>query len=219
LVETWERTPNNVTHREGSIIVGKNRKRGVAALMIVIFFVPISAWLVFWGLQPGRPDVSWALVLFGSLGILTFGASGVLVIRTMRAPWRLEINPAHLTLYAPTYDLKVPWEKIAGIAVDEVNRRLCCALIFEDVASLAQGAEFHGNSKRPDAVTGPGTMQARMDENLHNWGYHLAIPGRILEIGPEELADLLARAKSESMGGTGDALTGPQSGDQREGEQ
>ena len=198
-----------MTHREGSIIVEKNRKRGVAALIIVIFFVPISAWLVFWGLQPGRPDVSWALVLFGFLGVLTFCASGVLVIRTMRAPWRLEINPSHLTLYTPTYDLKVPWEKIAGIAVDEVNRRLCCVLIFEDVASLVQGAKFHGNSQRPDAVTGPGTMQARMDENFDLWGYHLAIPDRILEIGPEKLADLLAEAKSQSMGDTSNALTGP----------
>jgi hypothetical protein len=205
-----------VTHGEGSIIVEKNRKRGVAALIIVIFFVPISIWLVILGLQPGRADVSWALVLFGSLGVLAFGASGFLVVRTIRAPWHLEINPSHLTLYTPTYDLKVPWEKVVGIAVDEVNRRLCCVLIFEDVASLVQGAEFHGNSKRPDAVTGPGTMQARMDENFYLWGYHLAIPGRILEMGPEELADLLAQAKSESMGGTSDALTGPQSVDLRE---
>jgi hypothetical protein len=207
-----------LTQREGSIIVEKNRKRGAAALIIVIFFVPISVWLVILGLQPGRPDVSWALVLFGSLGVLAFGASGFLVIRTIRAPWHLEVSPSHLALYTPTYDLKVPWEKIAGIAVDEVNRRLCCVLIFEDVASLVQGAEFHGNSKRPDAVTGPGTMQARMNENFDLWGYHLAIPGRILEMGPEELADLLAQAKSRSMGDTGDALIGRQSGDQREGE-
>ncbi len=206
-----------MTHREGSIIVEKNRKRGVAALSIVIFFVPISAWLVYWGLQPGRRDISWALVLFGFLGVLAFCASGVLVIRTLRAPWRLEINPAHLTLYTPTYDLRVSWEQIVGIAVDEVNQRLCCALLFDNVASIVQGAEFHANSKHPDAVTGPGTMQARMEENFHLYGYHLAIPSRILEIGPEKLAELLAEAKSQSMGDTSDALAGPQSGDQREG--
>jgi hypothetical protein len=199
-----------VTHREGSIIVGKNRKRGLAALIIVIFFVPISAWLVFWGLQPGRPDVSWALVLFGFVGLLAFCASGVVVIRTLRAPWRLEINPAHLRLYTPTYDLRVPWEQIVGIAVDEVNRRLCCALLFENVASLVQGAEFHSRSNQPDAVTGPEAMQARMEENFSLYGYHLAIPSRILEIGPEKLAELLAEAKSQS--------TGPQSGDQGEGQ-
>ncbi len=207
-----------MTHRGESIVVGKNRKRALAALAIVVFFVPISAWLVVWGLQPGRPDVSWALVLFGSVGVLAFGASAVLVIRTMRTPWRLEVNPAQLTLYTPAYDLRLPWEKIAGIAVAPANRRLCCALLFEDVASIAQGAEFHSNSKRPDAVTDAGTMQARMEENLNLHGYHLAIPSRLLEMGPEELAELLAKAKLESMGGTGDTPPGPQSRNQGEGE-
>ena len=47
-------------------------------------------------------------------------------------------------------------------------------------------------------------------------GYHLAIPGRVLGMGPEELADLLAKAKSQSMGGKSDATTGPSSRDQRE---
>ena len=207
-----------MTHREGSIIVEKNRKRGLAALLIILFFVPISAWLVILGLQPGRPDVSWALVLFGSLGVLAFCTIGFLVIRTMRAPWHLEINPEHLTLYAPSYDLKVPWEKIAGIAVDEVGQRPCCILLFEDVTSLVQGADFHGKAKRPDAVTGPRMMQARMEENFHLYGYHLAVPGRILEIGPEELAELLAKAKSESTGGTSETPAGLRSRDGREGE-
>jgi hypothetical protein len=206
-----------VTHSRESIIVEKNRKRALASLIIVVFFVPISAWLVFWGVQPGRPDVSWALALFGSMGVLAFCASAVLVIRTMRAPWRLEVNPAQLALYTPTYDLKMPWEQIAGIAVDEVNRRLCCVLIFEDVASIALGAEFHSSSSRPDAVTDTGTMQARMEESFDLCGYHLAIPSRILEMGPEELAELLAKAKLESMGGTIDSPVEPQSQDQREG--
>lgn len=205
-----------MTHRERSIIVEKNRQRGLAALMIVLFFVPISIWLVLWGLQPGRPDVSWALVLFGFLGVLAFGASGVLVIRVMRGPWRLEISPAHLALYTPTYDLKVPWEQIAGIAVDEVNRRLCCVLVIENVASVVQGTEFHNRSGRPDAVTDPGMMQARMEENFHLHGYHLVIPSRILEIGPEKLAELLTEAKSQSIADTSDAPTEPQPHDQGE---
>jgi hypothetical protein len=188
-----------VTQSQEAIIVHKNRTRALWSLVIVVFFVPISTWLVVLGLQPGRPDVSWSLVLFGALGVVTFSGSAILVVRTMRAPWRLEIHPSHLALYTPTYDLTVPWDNIAGIAVDEVSRRLGCVLIFEDVAALVQGARFHGQASRPDAVTNASTMQSRMEENLEALGYHLGIPGRILEMGPEELAGLLARACSGQL--------------------
>ena len=181
------------------IIVHKNRKRAIWSLIIIFFFVPISAWLVFLGLQPGRADISWSLVLFGALGVVAFGGSAILIIQTMRAPWHLALSPAHLTLYTPTYDLQIPWDCIAGIAVDEVARRPGCVLIFEDVAAIVQRAKFHGRSSRPDAVVNARTMQARMEENFDAWGYHLAIPGRILEMGPEELAGLLAEARMGAL--------------------
>jgi hypothetical protein len=180
-------------------IVHKNRRRAFWSLVIIVFFVPISAWLVFLGLQPGRPDVSWSLVLFGALGILTFSGSAVLIIRTMRAPWRLELSPEHLALLSPTYDLEVPWDSIAGIAVNEVNRRLGCVLIFEDAAAVARSARFHHRSGRPDAIADAGTMQVRMEENFEQLGYHLAIPGRILELGPEELAELLVQGRTGEL--------------------
>jgi hypothetical protein len=182
-----------------AIIVHKNRKRALWSLVIIIFFVPISGWLVFLGLQPGRPDVSWSLVLFGILGIVAFGGSAVMIIRTMRAPWHLEVNDAELVLYTPLYDLALPWDSIAGIAVDEVNRRTGCVLIFEDVADIVRRARFHGRPSRPDAVTNAKKMQSRMEENLQSWGYHLAIPGRILEMGPEELAELLTKARTGQL--------------------
>jgi hypothetical protein len=184
----------DVTDSQQPIIVNKNRTRAIWSLVIIVFFVPISAWLVVLGLHPGRPDVSWSLVMFGLLGVVAFGGSAVLIVRTMRAPWHLEVNPSYLALYTPTYDLEVPWDHIAGIAVDEVSRRPGCVLIFEDVPALVQRARFHGRASRPDAVTNARTMQARMEENLNTLGYHLGIPGRILELGPEELAELLARA-------------------------
>ena len=38
-----------------------------------------------------------------------------------------------------------------------------------------------------------------MEENFDLWGYHFGIPGRILEMGPEELAGLLARARTGKL--------------------
>lgn len=181
------------------IIVHKNRRRALWSLIIIVFFVPISAWLVFLGLQPGRPDISWSMILFGVLGVATFGWSAILIVRTMRAPWRIEVAPERFVLHAPTYDLKVLWDQIAGIAVGEVNRRDGCILVFEDVASVARTATFRLNSKRPDAVTNVATMQARMEENMRLWGYHLGIPGRMLEMGPEELAELLTKARTGKL--------------------
>lgn len=182
-----------------AIIVHKNRKRAFGALIIILFFVPISGLLVVLGVQPGRADIGWSMILFGVLGLVTFLGSAILIIRTLRAPWHLEVNPACLVLYTPVYDLEVPWDNIAGIAVDEVSRRPGCVLIFEDVATVAQRAQFHGKATRPDAITNAGLMQTRMEENFERWGYHLGVPGRILEMGPEELAGLLAKARTGKL--------------------
>lgn len=181
------------------IIVEKNRQRGFWALVIVVCFIPISAILVILGLQPGRPDVSWSLILFGILGLLAFGGSALAIIQTMRSPWHVALTPAQLTLYTPTYDLFVPWDKIVGIAVHEVNRREGCALVFDDLPGLVAQARFHHRSRQADAVNDPETMQARMEANFEAAGYHLAIPGRILEAGPDELAQLLARGRTGQL--------------------
>jgi hypothetical protein len=181
------------------IIVDKNRKRALWSLVIVVFFIPISALLVLLGLQPGRPEVSWALVLNGIAGAVTFAASAVAVIRILRSPWHLAIYREQMALYTPNYDLEVPWSRVVGIAVDEINRKPSCVLVFDDVAAVVQRAEFHNQSKRPDAVTSAGTMQARMEENFEGSGYHLTIPSRILELGPEELAELLSKARRGTL--------------------
>jgi hypothetical protein len=195
-----ERNPHNVTQSMEPIIVRKNRQRAFWSLVIVLFCIPVSGWLVIIGLRPGRPDVSWALVAIGLVGLVAFGVSAVRVLRTMRAPWRLELTPSHLTLFTPTYDLEVPWDLIAGIAVDEVNRRPGCVLVFEDAASVASRATFHqAQTGRPDAVTDVQIMQARMEENFDRTGYHLAIPGRILEMGPDELAGILVKARTGEL--------------------
>jgi len=178
------------------ILIRKNWKRAFWSLLIVLFFVPVSAWLVFLGLQPGRAEVSWSMVLFGVLGVIAFGGSAILIVRTMRTPWHLEISPVQLSLYTPTYDLGIPWDRIAGIAVDAVQRRMSCVLIFEDVGEVVRLARFHAGAASPDAVTNARTMQARMEANLVDLGYHLAIPSRILEMGAEELAELLTRART-----------------------
>jgi hypothetical protein len=182
------------------IVIRKNRKRAFWSLVIVFFFVPISGWLVLIGLQPGRPDVAWALIAIGLVGLVAFAGSTVRIVRTMRAPWRLELYSSHMTLYTPTYDLEAPWDLIAGIAVDEVNRRPGCVLIFEDAAAVAGRATFHQSQARdPHAVIDALTMQARMEENFNLAGYHLAIPGRILEMGPDELAGTLVRARKGKL--------------------
>jgi hypothetical protein len=178
------------------IVIRKNRKRAFWSLVIVFFFVPISGWLVFMGLQPGRPDVAWALIAIGLVGLVAFAGSTARIVGTMRAPWRLELLSSHMTFYTPTYDLEAPWDLIAGIAVDEVNRKPGCVLIFEDVAAVASRTTFHQTqAKGPYAVVDAPTMQARMEENFESTGYHLAIPGRILEMGPDELAGTLVRAR------------------------
>jgi hypothetical protein len=177
------------------LILHADRKPALGSLTVIVFFASISALLLFLGLQPGRLAAGWPLVLFGALGLVAFTAGGILVLRLMRAPWHLEIDPAHLLLRTPAYDLTMPWEAIAGIAVDQVNRRPACILVFGDVAAVVARATFHGRAQHPGAVTNAATMQARMEENFKKWGYHLVIPRRLLEIEPDDLAGLLTQAR------------------------
>jgi len=188
-----------VTHAEETIIIRKNRKRAFWSMAIILLMVPVSGWLLVLGLQPGRPDISWLLVLFGAVGLIAFVGSAVAVLRVMRSPWYLALSPSCMALYAPTYDLEVPWDQVIGIAVDEVDRRPSCVLVFEDVDAVVQGATFHGKARRPDAVTDVAIMQARMEQSFDQQGYHLAIPGRILEYGPQELAELLVEARTGQL--------------------
>jgi hypothetical protein len=180
--------------REGNvIIVEKNRKRAFGALALICFMFLVSVVLLVVGLV-GKSGVLWTLVWLGLLGLLGFGGSAGLVIHTMCSPWHLAVSPTHLRLHTPTYVVNVPWENVAGIAVDEVNWRDGCTLVFGDPASVAQGTRFLARSTRPDIVTDAVTMLARMEDCYANLGYHLGIPGRLLEKGPAELADLLSKA-------------------------
>lgn len=187
------------TNNKDAITVRKNWKRALGALAIVLFMVPVSAWILYLGLQPGRPEVAWAMVLFGALGLVAFSLSAIAVVRLMWSPWNLLLTPSHLILNTPGYKLGVPWKDIAGIAVDEVKRRPGCVLVFEDVATTSLSATFHPGGHRRDAVTDAATMQTRMEESFDQWGYHLAIPDRMLELGPEALAELLARGRQGAL--------------------
>lgn len=182
--------------REGdAIIIEKNRQRAFWALVIVGFMALVSVALLLAGLL-NRSGILWTPVWLGGVGLIGFGASAAGVIRTMRSPWHLAVTPTHLKLHTPAYSLDVPWQNVAGIAVAEVNWRLGCALLFEDAAAVAQSATFLYRSNRPDLVTDATTMLARMTENCDRLGYHLGIPGRILEKGPEDLAELLTQART-----------------------
>lgn len=176
------------------IIVGKNRKRATWSLIIILFMVPVSAAILVLGLQPGRPEVAWIMVLYGILGVVLFSASAVLIFRTMRAPWRLELTPQSLAVFAPAYDLSILWTGITAIAVHGVNRKPGCVMVFDDLAEVVQGATFHKSRSR-NALENAEEMQRQMEENYREAGYHFAIPGRLLEKGPDELAELLAAAR------------------------
>jgi hypothetical protein len=67
------------------------------------------------------------------------------------------------------------------------------------VSQVVQSTTFHAGPRRADAVTNKTTMLSRMEENLVHWGYHLAIPGHILEMGAEELAELLTSARTGAL--------------------
>jgi hypothetical protein len=165
----------------------------------VLFFVPVSGLLIYLGSRPGREDISWAIIAFGLIGLVTFSWSAVMIVRTMRSPWRLEVNPAALMLYTPGYDLEAPWETVIGIGVDRVSRRPGCVLVFEDVDAVVQQTRFHAKSAGRGAVTDASMMQAQMEANFRQLGYHLGIPGRILEMNADELAGLLARARTGEL--------------------
>ncbi len=181
-----------------SIVVDKNHRRAVWALILIGFMSLVSLVLLVTGLL-GRSGILWTPVWLGVVGLLGFGGSALLVVRTMRAPWHLAVSPTHFNLHTPTYLLTVPWDNVAGIAVDEVNFRDGCTLIFEDPASVAQNARFLARSSRPDVVTDGDTMLARMEDCYANLGYHLGIPGRILEKGPEDLAEFLSKARTGEL--------------------
>jgi hypothetical protein len=188
----------------GSIVVEKNRRRARWSLALVGFMLVVSIVLLLTGLV-GSSGTLWTPVWLGLVGVVGFGGSALLVIQTMRAPWHLAVSPTHLRLHTPTYLLQVPWENVAGIAVDEVNWREGCALVFEDPARVAQDARFLARSTRPDVVTDAATMLARMQESYANLGYHLGIPGRILEKGPRELAEFLSAARTGRLWPEGEA--------------
>jgi hypothetical protein len=187
-----------VTQKEGPIIVGKNRKRAIWALAIVGFMSLVSGVLLVTGFV-GSSGILWAPVWLGTVGLLGFGASAGLVIRTMRSPWHLAVDPERMQLHTPTYLLNVPWDNVAAIAVHEVNFRLGCVLVFEDPAAVAETAQFLVRSSQPDLITDAETMLARMQDSYSSLGYHLGIPGRILEKGPEELAEFLAQARTGQL--------------------
>jgi hypothetical protein len=182
--------------REGNVIVvEKNRQRAFWALAIITFMILVSITLVLAGAL-GREEVLWTPIWLGIVGLLGFGVSAALVIQTMRSPWHVAVSPACLKIRTQAYVLEIPWKQIAGIAVDEVNFRDGCVLLFEEPATVAEEVRFLVRSDRPDVVTDQETMLARMRDNYENLGYHFGIPGRILELGPEELAQFLVEART-----------------------
>jgi len=191
--------------REGDrFIVEKNRQRAVWAMAIVAFMAVVSLILVLTGLL-GADEVLWTPVWLGVVGLIGFAASAVLIVRTMGAPWHLAAAPDGLHLQTPMYVLDVPWQRIAGIAVDEVNFREGAVLVFDDPAAVVEGVRFTMRSNRPDMISDPATMLARMAENYQALGYHLGIPGRILELGPQELAQFLTRARTGDLWNSAEA--------------
>jgi hypothetical protein len=186
-----------------TIVVGKNRQRAIWALVMIALALAVSGWFLYIGLKPGRAGTGWAAALFGLMGLVAFGSYAAMILRTLRSPWHLTLTPSHLSLSTETYDLKVPWAVVAGIAVDEVDRRPGCVLVFDDVADVVRHSIFRRTPAGSQAVTNAARMQARLEESFRLWGYHLGIPGRILELGPEALAQLLAQAR------TGELWKGP----------
>lgn len=182
--------------RDGNtLIVGKNRQRAFWALVIVAFMILVSLVLILAGVL-SRDDILWAPIWLGTVGLLGFGASVVPIVQTLRSPWHLAVNPGGLRLRTQTYVMEVPWDNVAGIGVDEVNAREGCVLVFEEPSAVAAGTRFLVRTKQPIVITDREAMLARMQENYRVLGYHLGIPGRILEMGPQELAQFLANARA-----------------------
>jgi hypothetical protein len=185
------------------IVIEKNRQRAFWALAIIVFMSLVSLALIAAGLV-GRREILWTPVTMGTVGLLGFGAAAWTILGTIRTRWHLAVSRTGFRLHTPAYVLEVPWDNVAGIATDEVNYREGCVLVFEDPAAVAQTARFLVRSDHPEVVASPAKMQARFEENMNRLGYHLGIPGRILELGPEELATLLSRARTGALWSTGD---------------
>lgn len=180
------------------ILVEKNRRRAFWALAIIVFMGLVSLALIGAGLLGGE-GILWTPLALGVTGILGFGAAAWMIVGTMRADWHLAVSPTGFRLHTPAYVLDVPWDNVAGIATAEVNHREGCALLFEDPAAVARAARFLVRSDHPEVVASADKMEGRFEENMDKLGYHLGIPGRILELGPEELARLLARARTGEL--------------------
>jgi len=181
-----------------TFIIEKNRQRATWALAIVAFMAVVSLVLVVTGFF-GADEVLWTPVWLGAVGLIGFGASAALIVQTMRSPWHLAVNRQDLRLHTPMYVLDVPWQQIVGIGVDEVNFREGVVLVFADPAEVVKGVRFTMRSNRPDMISDPQTMLKRMEDNYGSLGYHLGIPGRILEMGPQELAEFLTRARTGDL--------------------
>lgn len=194
----WRQT-SRVKRDQDTIVVEKNRQRAFGALVIVGFMALVSLVLLITGLVGSQAGILWMPVWLGMLGLLGFGGSAALVVQTMRAPWHLAASPENLKIHTRTYLLTVPWERVEGIGVDVVNRRLGCVLAFDDPAAVSEGVRFLARSDSPDIVTDAATMLDRMEKTYETLGYHLGIPGRILETGPEELAELLTQARTGQL--------------------
>lgn len=189
---------DSVKSEEDVIVVEKNRRRAIWALVIIVFMSLVSLALLGAGLLGGE-GILWTPIALGTVGLLGFGVAAWMIVSTMRARWHLAVSRSGFRLHTPAYLLDVPWENVAGIATNEVNFREGCVLLFEDPAAVAQTARFLVRSNHPEVIATPDAMQARFEENMDKLGYHLGIPGRILELGPDELASLLSRARSGAL--------------------
>jgi hypothetical protein len=186
---------------EPPIVVRLNRAWSRWALAADALLLLASAWFLTSGLQAmrSRGSAGLMLIVIGVVGVAAAAYFARVSLRTLRAPWRLEVSRSHMALYTQAYDLRVPWEQVTGIVVSEVDRRLGCALVFADAAAVAQGAEFHRVPGLRDAVRDAERMRERMEECFSKTGYHLGIRDRALELGPEALAKLLAGARTGEL--------------------
>ena len=182
-----------------TVVVRNNRLWAWWALAMIAAGLFFSGWLLSISLRPGRASLSSMTGIMGILGLIVFSFCGWAAIRTLRAPWRLELSRTQLTFFTRAYDLSVPWERVSGIAVTEVDRRPGCALVFDDVAAAVEGARFHPVRAAQGAVASASQMRDRMEGSFRRAGYHLGIPARVLELGPEPLAKLLARARTGDL--------------------
>jgi len=162
------------------------------------FMILVSLALILAGIL-GQRGVLWLPLWVGILGLFSFGASAALIVRTVRSPWHLAVDPQGLTLHTQAYVLEVPWDNVAGIGVDDVDFREGCVLVFEAPEEVVAGTRFLVRSSRPDVVADADRLRARLAENYASLGYHLGIPGRILEMGPAELAEFLSRARTGAL--------------------